>query len=240
MQEPCFSHTSPRWLPTLPGRQLRPYEVLSTGAAPAWTLSQGRPRAARGTRPAQVSPGKARGPEPHSPTPQAEGGLRDTYEDLVDVPPDVRHDLGAITARQRCVEAVLLDGLQEPGRVPKAQHPPPTPGQGLHQVVHGDIGGCAAQDLWKRGGGFRVRQASSVYTEADRKPYRQGAVWTTGGARCTPAAAGVGGSLQDTRRREPSQHRHSQTSGLASLLISRAPETLRDQLTAEGRTQCPE
>ena len=77
--------------------------------------------------------------------------MRATHEDLVDVPPDVRHDLGAVTPRQDRVQGVLLDGLQEPGWVPQAHDPLLPPGQTLHQVVHGDVGGCAAQDLGRHG-----------------------------------------------------------------------------------------
>jgi hypothetical protein len=73
--------------------------------------------------------------------------LCNTYEDLVDVPSDVCQDLSTVTARQNHIEGVLLNGLQEAGRVPEAQNPLLPLGQALHQIVHGNVRGSAAQNL---------------------------------------------------------------------------------------------
>lgn len=73
--------------------------------------------------------------------------LRDTYEGLIDVPPDVRDDRGAVAPCEDLVEAVLLDRAQEAGGVAEAQHPQPAAGQALQQVVHGSVGRRAAQHL---------------------------------------------------------------------------------------------
>lgn len=44
---------------------------------------------------------------------------RDTYKGLVDVLPDIRHDLSAVAAGQDRVQGVPLDGLQQASRVPQ-------------------------------------------------------------------------------------------------------------------------
>lgn len=86
----------------------------------------------------------------------------DTYGGLVDVPPDVRHDLGAVAACQNRVQRVLLDGAQEPGGVAETQDPSLPPRQTLHQVVHSNVGGCAAQDLGAFGfGDFLLNETTS-------------------------------------------------------------------------------
>lgn len=72
---------------------------------------------------------------------------RATHPGLVDVPPDVGHDLGVVPPGQDGVQGVLLDGLEQAGGVAQPQQPRPAAGQPLHQVIHGHVGRGTAQHL---------------------------------------------------------------------------------------------